>query len=392
MKVEAVDFFYLRMPVVQDIGDGSQDALLVRVRAGGYEGWGECEAAPLPSIAAWCCPMSHSACHPVRDGVLGQPLNAPADIRRINALVRELCFDLLQADHTLSGVDIALWDVLARSRGEPVHALLGAGLVFPKRPYASVLFGATAAETLARARACCAAGFTAAKFGWGVFGRATVGDDLAHAAAAREGMGADADVMLDAGTVWGDDVTAAAARLPGLRDQRIRWLEEPFASGALHAYAALAGHPERVPIAAGEEAHTFHMARQLIDIGRLDYVQIDTGRIGGISTARAVAEYARERAVTYVNHTFTSSLALAASLAPYWDWPAADLCEFPLDPSPLGRDLTSERLLPAADGLIHPPDGPGLGRTPDPATIRRYVLDIRIELGGAALYQTPDVP
>jgi L-alanine-DL-glutamate epimerase-like enolase superfamily enzyme len=389
MKIEAVDFFYLRMPVVQDNGDGSQDALLVRVRAGGIEGWGECEAAPLPSIAAWCCPMSHSACHPVRDSVLGQPLESVEDIRRINARVREQSYDLLQADHTLSGIDIALWDLLARRRGEPVYALLGSGPVHPKRPYASVLFGDTPEETRARARTCRERGFTAAKFGWGPFGRATVADDLAHATAAREGMGPEADVMLDAGTVWGDDVDAAGQRLPGLRALGIRWLEEPFVSGALHAYAALAERPERVPIAAGEGAHTFHMAQQLVDIGRIDFVQIDTGRIGGITTARQVAEYARARQVSYVNHTFTSSLALAASLAPYWDWPAADLCEFPLDPSPLCRDLTDERILPAADGLIHPPDRPGLGVTPNPATVRRYLLDVRIEVGDTVVYETP---
>src|SRR6188508_3052709 len=59
MKIEAVDFFYLSIPHVLDIGDGSQDALLVRVQAGVLTGWGECEAAPLPSIASWNCPMSH---------------------------------------------------------------------------------------------------------------------------------------------------------------------------------------------------------------------------------------------------------------------------------------------------------------------------------------------
>ena len=66
MHIESVDFFYLSMPVVTDEADGSQDALLVRVAAGGYAGWGECEASPLPSIAAFCCPMSHGVCRPVR--------------------------------------------------------------------------------------------------------------------------------------------------------------------------------------------------------------------------------------------------------------------------------------------------------------------------------------
>ena len=65
-KIEAVDLFYVSMPVVEDISDGSQDALLVRVQAGPHVGWGECEASPLVSIASWNCPMSHSACKPVQ--------------------------------------------------------------------------------------------------------------------------------------------------------------------------------------------------------------------------------------------------------------------------------------------------------------------------------------
>ena len=52
MKIDSVDLFYLRMPEVLDIGDGSQDALMVRVTANGYVGWGESEASPLTSIAS----------------------------------------------------------------------------------------------------------------------------------------------------------------------------------------------------------------------------------------------------------------------------------------------------------------------------------------------------
>src|SRR6266705_6256619 len=147
MKIEAVDFFYLSMPVVRDVGDGSQDALLVRVQAGGYVGRGECEAAPLVSIASWNCPMSHSACKPVSASVLGQRLENAEDIRRINAVVRAQSFDLLQADHTLSGIDIALWDLLGKKLDQPVWRLLGYRRAFPKTAYASQLFGDDPAAT-----------------------------------------------------------------------------------------------------------------------------------------------------------------------------------------------------------------------------------------------------
>ena len=101
MKIDSVDFFYLSMPEIIDIGDGSQDALLVRVRAGGYEGWGECEASPLTSIASYVCPMSHSACKPLKFSVEGMNINDVEDIHRISAAVHENSLDLLQANHTL---------------------------------------------------------------------------------------------------------------------------------------------------------------------------------------------------------------------------------------------------------------------------------------------------
>ena len=153
MRIEAVDFFYLSMPEVHDIGDGSQDALLVRVCAGGHVGWGECEASPLVSIAAWTCPMSHSACKPVSSSVLGQDVTDPNDIRRIHNQVRANSFDLLQADHTLSGVDIALWDLLGQKHSEPIYRLLGFKRAYAKTAYASVLFGDTPQLTLEAARA-----------------------------------------------------------------------------------------------------------------------------------------------------------------------------------------------------------------------------------------------
>src|SRR5262252_7331410 len=177
MKIDAVDFFYLSMPVVRDIGDGSQDALLVRVQAEGLCGWGECEASPLVSMASWNCPMSHSACKPLSASVLGQRVDSIKDIQRINAVVRTNSFDLLQADHTLSGIDVALWDLLAKKLGEPVYRLLGYPRAYPKIAYASQLFGDDPQSTLRKAQAVARANYRAAKFGWGPYGRGTVQKD-----------------------------------------------------------------------------------------------------------------------------------------------------------------------------------------------------------------------
>jgi len=378
VKVDSAAFFYLRMPRIRDIGDGSQDACLVRLRAGRHEGWGQCEASPLPTIAAWDCPMSHSACHPVRDSVLGKRVDSPADIRAINESVRALSLDLLQAAHTLSGVDIALWDLLGKKMGEPVWSLLGYRKAYPKLPYASVLFGNTPRRTYERALLIRGAGFRAAKFGWGPYGRGTVREDAAQVHAAREGLGREASLLIDAGTVWVDDVAAAAGRLKALKECRARWLEEPFVSGALGSYSKLARMSGRVGLAGGEGAHDYHMAANLIEYGKVGFIQVDTGRIGGITTAKQVADLAEKKGVKYVNHTFTSHLSLCASLQPYAGLRDHELCEYPVESSVMSSALTRTRLEPGPDGFVRVPGRPGLGIAPDPAVIRRYRVPVLI--------------
>ncbi|MDQ3250316.1 MAG: mandelate racemase/muconate lactonizing enzyme family protein, partial [Chloroflexota bacterium] len=274
MQIEAVDFFYLSMPEVLDIGDGSQDALLVRVAAGGYVGWGECEAAPLVSIASYVCPMSHSACKPVNASVLGQKLDNVDDILRIGNLVRAASLDLLQANHTLSGIDMALWDLLGKKENAPVYALLGYTKVYPKTPYASMLFGDTPQATLEKGRSARALGYRAAKFGWGPIGLGSVQDDVDQFMAAREGLGEDGILLIDIGTVWNTNLAAASKRVPGLQACRATWLEEPFVSGALKEYHQLAALCGDVKLAGGEGSHNFHMAQHMINHAGLGYVQI----------------------------------------------------------------------------------------------------------------------
>lgn len=391
MKIEAVDFFYLSMPQVLDIGDGSQDALLVRLQAGEYVGWGECEASPLTSIASLVCPMSHSACKPVLASVLGQRLDSVEDIARIGHLVRENSLDLLQTDHTLSGIDIAMWDLLGRRLGQPVYKLLGYSRAYPKTPYASQLIGDTPQETLERAREVRRRGYRAAKFGWGPFGRGTVQEDTDQLLAAREGLGQDGILLIDAGTIWHDDVDRASLRLKALQQCRVTWLEEPFISGAVDAYRQLASSSGNIKLAGGEGCHNYYMAKQMIDHAKIGFVQIDTGRVGGITVARRIAGYADARNVTYVNHTFTSHLALSASLQPYAGLPEHVICEYPIEPKSLAVELTQEHLQADSLGQIRLPEVPGLGLAPDLETIRKYLVDVEIRVNGKVLYQTPQL-
>lgn len=391
MKIDAVDFYYLSMPEVLDIGDGSQDMLLVRLQAGEYVGWGECEASPLVSIASLVAPMSHSACKPVRDSVLGQKLESVDDIARIGNAVRDNSMDILQTDHTLSGIDIAMWDLLGKRCDVPAYTLLGYDKTFPKTPYASVLFGDTPQETLKKAKNARAAGYRAAKFGWGPYGDGSAEDDVAQVAAAREGLGSDGILLVDAGTVWKDDLETARLRLPALKEFGATWLEEPFLSGALDSYNTLSREAAPVKLAGGEGSHNVFMARHMIDYAGIGFVQIDAGRIGGITPSREVAIYAKQRGVTYVNHSFQSHLALAASLLPFADMAEYEICEYPVEPKSLALDATLDHLERDVNGQINLPERPGLGVRPNLDGARRYLVETEIRVGGKTIYETPEL-
>jgi L-alanine-DL-glutamate epimerase-like enolase superfamily enzyme len=219
-------------------------------------------------------------------------------------------------------------------------------------------------------------------------GRGSVRDDADQFAAAREGLGAD-EMLIDAGQIWGDDVEAATARLPYLEAVKATWFEEPFHGSAYEAYAALAARSGSVKLAGGEAAHNVFMARHTIDYGKVGFIQIDCGRIGGIGPAKAVADYASRRGVTYVNHTFTSHLALSASLQPYAGLTDHLICEYPASPKALAREIAANPLLRDAEGEIAIPDRPGLGIDVDVNAIAKYLVDVRIEAKGEALFSSP---
>jgi L-alanine-DL-glutamate epimerase-like enolase superfamily enzyme len=334
--------------------------------------------------------MSHGACRPVGSSVLGQTLDSPADIARIAHEIELNSMDLLQAPHTWSGVEMALWDLLGKARSEPVWRLLGYRHCYRKLPYASQLFGDTPADTLQLAKQARSANYRAVKFGWGPIGKGDLQTDIDHFHAAREGLSHGGILLVDSGQIFGEDVEAAASRLPALEQVGALWLEEPFHTSALSAYGALASRCQRIKLAGGEGAHNFYMAQHLIDFGRVGYIQIDCGRIGGIGPAKRVADYAATRGVTFVNHTFTSHLALSASLQPYAGLKDHEICEFPFAPKLLAREFTANHLFRDADGYISLSDAPGLGINIDPVAARKYLVGVEIKAKGSTLFASSD--
>lgn len=261
---------------------------------------------------------------------------------------------------------------------------------FGKLPYASQLFGDTPEETYERAVVARKSNYRAVKFGWGPIGRGELKSDVAHFSAAREGLGKDCRLMIDAGQVFGENFEAAAAHLPSLEAVDTFWFEEPFHTNAFAEYAALAKHSGQVKLAGGEGAHNFYMAANLIDYGKVGLIQIDCGRIGGISVAKRVADYAVAREVTFVNHTFTSHLALSASLQPYAGLREHEICEYPFAPKSLAWDLTANHLQRDSEGYLRAPDAPGLGMSIDAEKARSYLVDVEIRVNGQSLFASSD--
>ncbi len=396
MKITAIDPFYLRMPDITTAADGTQDTLLVRVETDtGLEGWGECDASPLVSLAVYCCPMSHGNIINIRTSLMGETLDAPDDVLRLSEKVLRNGLDIQQIQHAYSGAEIALWDIVGQQLGKPVYRLLAemsgsSDVAHRKLPYASVLFGDTPEATYQIASGLREQGYRAAKFGWGPMGKFGEANDIALVAAAREGMGSEAQIMVDAGVVWGNDPETAYRRAEAFAQFSPTWLEEPLAPDAIDAYRALTQKHPSVPIAAGEGSNTYRTAEDLIVHGGVQFVQIDTGRIGGIMPSFEVRQLAEQHGIQYVNHTFKSHLSLAAALHVFATNPDFDLLEYPAAGSELSQRLVKDPFRVDPDGMVRVNDLPGLGVQVDTDAIRDYLAPVRIEVGTDTIFAVQD--
>ncbi len=396
MKIEAIDLFYVALPKITRTADGTQDSLVVRVRTdNGLEGWGECDASPLVSMTAYVMPMSHSNIININEALLGETLDSPEDVIRLRNKASEYGLDIQQLDHAVAGADIAMWDVLGKHLGEPVWKLIGHDASYKKLPYASVLFGDDPAETRAIADSIVERDFRAAKFGWGPMGRGSLDDDIALVQAARDGMGPDAKLLVDAGVIWGDNVDAAYERAVAFAELGATWLEEPLRTEEVGAYKELSDRVRangvNIGIAGGEGADFYRAADDMMTNAGLDFVQIDVGRIGGITEAKRVADRAHELGIQYVNHTFKSHLSVAASIHVFAGYEEFDLTEYPAGDSSLILGLTAPTSIARdSEGLVQAPDTPGLGVEVNLEAIRKWQRHVKIEIDGKVLFESSD--
>ncbi len=389
-----IDLFYVALPKITRTADGTQDSLVVRIRTdNGLEGWGECDSSPLVSMTAYVMPMSHSNIININEALIGETLDSPEDVIRLRNKAGEYGLDIQQLDHAVAGADIAMWDVLGKHLGEPVWKLIGHTASHKKLPYASVLFGDTPTETRAAANSIIQRDFRAVKFGWGPMGRGSLEDDIALVQAARDGLDPDTKLMVDAGVIWGDNVDAAYERAVAFAELGATWLEEPLRSEEVGAYKELSDRVRangiNIGIAGGEGADFYRAADDMMTNAGLDFVQIDVGRIGGITEAKRVADKAHQLGIQYVNHTFKSHLSVAASIHVFAGYEEFDLTEYPAGDSPLILGLTDPTgIFRDPEGLIQAPDIPGLGVKVNPDTLAQYQHHVKIQIDNKTLFES----
>ena len=273
--------------------------------------------------------------------------------------------------NTISGIDIALWDILGKTTGQPVGRLLGGRYRERVKPYASLLMREPA-ELAAEIQQWKSHGFAAFKIGWGPFGRVSAAKDEAIVRAAREAAGGAALLMVDAGgsdAFWPNGLKWALRSAEMLANYDVAWFEEALHPDALQDYVQLR-RAARIPIAGGEVLTRRQSFQPWLEAGAFDIVQPDATKCGGISESRRIAWMAEQHGVKYVPHGWNTALGLASDLHLSSAFSRTDLVEY-LIGSPYVDDIVATPWKLDPDGMLAIPAGPGLGVDLNPDALAR---------------------
>lgn len=368
MKITQIEALHLRLPDVNERADGSQDTLVVQVHTdAGITGIGEVDSSPSVAKAIIDAPTSHKIARGLAECVRGQD---PFEIDRlIHRMYEGSIFFGRQGAviQAMSGIEIALWDIVGKAVKRPVYQLLGGGFRKTFRAYASILFGNTPAETERIGRGLVEQGYKAVKFGWGPMG-ASEESDIAHVRAARKGLGPNAELMVDAGLCW--DTATSIRRSRQFAEFNLAWLEEPLHPDNVDGYRRLCESTPPMRIAAGEEICDIKEMVAMMEAG-IDVVQVDVTRVGGLARSKRMGWDAADRHRLCVNHSYKTGVNIAASLHFVAALPNSHYFEYCVEQGPLRQTLTKQKF-PVIDGNISVPEEPGLGVELNEDVVAKY--------------------
>ncbi|MHB9094016.1 MAG: mandelate racemase/muconate lactonizing enzyme family protein, partial [Eubacteriales bacterium] len=250
MKITDVEVLILRSDNLnENIADGSQEACIIKVHTDeGITGLGEVDSVPTIVKAIVEAPSSHSVSHGLKKLVVGED---PFEVEKIwEKMYQGTMYHGRRAAviHAISGIDMALWDIMGKAVNKPVYKLLGGGFRKKIRAYASLLMPEKVAEVKRLTTSYVEQGYTAVKLGWGPLGQDEK-QDVRLVAAAREAIGDDVDLMIDAGLCY--NVNSAIRMGKKFEEFNLFWFEEPCWADNFDHYARIS-EAVNIPIAAGE--------------------------------------------------------------------------------------------------------------------------------------------
>ena len=308
----------------------------------------------------------------LRPHLIGERADEPA---RVSEKLRQATFWQGRGgavEHAISGLDIALWDLMGQICKQPVSRLLGGCYRSRIKPYGSILFDEpgplreTLQKTVAR-------GFRAIKLGWRPFGRRDRRTDELLIRTARDTVGPDVELMVDAGgseQFWPHGYKWALETAKMLADYEIVWFEEALPPDDLEGYIELRRHSP-VPIATGEVLTRRQSFRPFLERHAVDIIQPDCTKCGGLTEAWRIAWMAYEHNIQWVPHGWNTAIGLAADLALSAAMPVARYVEY-LTPSPYLDELITNPFRPDAEGYLTVPTAPGLGVQLNRDALKRF--------------------
>jgi L-alanine-DL-glutamate epimerase-like enolase superfamily enzyme len=268
----------------------------------------------------------------------------------------------------LSILDTALWDLNARAAKMPLHLFMGANVTDKVPAYASggyYLAGKTPKMLGQEMASYVKAGFKAVKM---KVGRLSPKEEEVRIRAAREAIGPDIHLMLDANNAW-NDVPTALRYLQRYEPYDPYWIEEPFGPDEIDMHARLA-ELTPVVVATGEIAYGRWYHKELLDKRGAEIIQTDACVCGGITEWRRIAATAASYGVTVCPHWFHDVHAPLVAATPN-----ARYVEFFIDDQVLNFRRLIDRQLAFKDGdlLLH--QTPGLGFRFDERAVKQYAAN-----------------
>jgi L-alanine-DL-glutamate epimerase-like enolase superfamily enzyme len=297
----------------------------------------------------------------LRPYLIGERADEPA---RVSEKLRQSTFWQGRGgavEHAISGLDIALWDLMGKICNQPVCRLLGGRYRQRIKPYGSILFDEPAPlrdnlqQTVAR-------GFKAIKLGWRPFGRRDRKTDELLIQTARDAVGPNIELMVDAGgseQFWPHGYKWALETAKMLAAHDVIWFEEALPPDDIEGFIELRRHAP-LPIATGEVLTRRQSFRPFIEHHAVDIIQPDCTKCGGLTEAWRIGWLAYEHNILLVPHGWNTAIGLAADLHLVASIPVARYVEY-LTPSPYVEDIITQPFRVDADGYLPIPDRPGLG-------------------------------